>query len=192
VTILLVLVSKGNQVRAQEGAFAFEIRGGAAWPTGSFRSGEGGWAGETTVGPSFTMGFTLPAPGPFGAFLGFGQRYFGCQDPICAGSAGWASTGFDVDLRLVLGQRRVRPWFKGGLHTHRVEVKVVEEGGEPTKLRSDGGAGYEVGGGILIAFGERTSLSPGVHFGAGEVRFPGRGALRIQYLGADLGLVLGF
>jgi len=177
---------------AQEGAFAFEARGGRVFPIRSFRGGEGEWAGKTGAGASFGMGFTFPFPGPFGIFLGFGQRRFGCRGAICADRAEWVSTGFDVALRLVLGDRRMRPWLKGGFHSHRFEVTLLGEGGVPIETHSEGGSGFEIGGGLLIAIAERMSLSPGIHYGFGEVPFPGRRALRLEYVVADLGLVLGF
>lgn len=179
-------------VVGQEGAFAVEIRGGAALPVSSFRAGDQGWAGEAGPGSSFGIGFTFPAPGPFGSFLGFGQRRFSCDGPLCEAGSDWLSTGFDVALRLVMGKRRIRPWLRGGLHTHLVEGRVLEEGDMVTNLRSDPGAGFEVGGGLLIAIGERTSLSPGVQYGRGEVSFPSRSTLRLRYLSAEVGVMMGF
>jgi hypothetical protein len=78
------------------------------------------------------------------------------------------------------------------LHTHRVEGHVVEGAGGSEELKSGGGAGYEVGGGLLIAIGERTSLSPGFRYGSGSAPFPDRRDLRLEYFVADLGLVVGF
>lgn len=177
---------------AQEGSFAFELRGGLGVPVGSFRSGDGDWWGKGKLGPAFGMGFTFPAPGPFGLFLGFGQRHFGCNAPACPSGTDWVSTGFDVALRLVIGQNRIRPWLRGGIHTHLVEGKILATGSEGVGLQSEGGVGYEVGGGLLIAIGRRTSLSPGIRYGAGDVPFKGRSDLGLQYLMADLGLVVGF
>ena len=179
-------------VVGQEGAFAVEIRGGAALPVSSFRTGDEGWAGEAGLGSSFGIGFTFPAPGPFGSFLGFGQRRFSCDGPLCKAGSDWLSTGFDVALRLVMGKRRIRPWLRGGLHTHLVEGRILEEGDIATYLRSDTGAGFEVGGGLLVAIGERTSLSPCVQYGWGKVSFPGRSALRLRYLSAEVGVMMGF
>ncbi len=181
-----------DMAQGQEGTFAFEIRGGPSLPLSSFRSGEGPWPGETGPGASFGMGFTLPAPGPFGSYFGFGQRRFSCKGPLCSKGSEWISTGFDVDLRLVLGRKRVRPWVRGGVHTHLVEGRVLRQGEVVEGIRSDTGAGFEVGGGILVAIGERTSLSPGVHYGWGKVAFPKDPSFQLRYLNAELGLVLGF
>ena len=190
--VLLLALAWPAPASAQEGSFAFEIRGGPVLPVGSFRSGEEeGW-GKGKAGPAFGMGFTLPAPGPFGMFLGFGQRHFGCDAPACPAGADWVSTGFDVALRLVLGRDRIRPWFRGGLHTHVVEGRILESGSGASGIQSETGYGYEVGGGVLIALGRRTSLSPGIRYGFADVPFQERPDLALRYLVADLGLVLGF
>ena len=189
---LLGLAIFPSSVRSQEGAFAFQIRGGQAVSSGDFRSGEEAWQKGSGQGSSFGMGFTFPAPGPFGAFLGFGQRRFSCDDSVCPDGSDWISTGFDVALRLVRGEGRVRSWIQGGLHTHRLEGEVFGEGGGPGEITSRGGAGFEVGGGLLIGVGTRTSLSPGVRYGWGEVPFENRKGIGLRYLILDLGLVLGF
>jgi opacity protein-like surface antigen len=97
-----------------------------------------------------------------------------------------------VALRLVLGQDRIRPWLRGGIHTHLVEGRIQDPGSGVLDIRSESGAGYEVGGGVLIAVGQRASLSPGFRYGFGDVPFKGRPDLGLRYLMADLGLVLGF
>lgn len=190
--VLLGLVILPSSVRSQEGAFAFQIRGGQAVPSGGFRSGEEAWQKGSGQGSSFGMGFTFPAPGPFGVFLGFGQRRFSCDDSVCPEGSDWISTGFDVALRLVMGEGRVRSWIQGGLHNHRLEGEVLGQDGSSGRITSDGGGGFEVGGGLLIGVGTRTSLSPGVRYGWGEVPFKDRKAVGLRYLIVDLGLVLGF
>jgi len=138
------------------------------------------------------MGFTFPLGGFLGGYLGFSQHRFGCDDRVCPGGKEWASTGFDVAFRIVLGPRKpLRPWIQGGIHTHRVEGRVLEGGGVRT-LHSEQGGGYEVGGGVLIKIGRRTSLSPGVRVGLGNVPFPDRSNMTLRFLVFDLGLVLGF
>lgn len=176
---------------AQEGAFAFQVRGGVGVPVGDFRSGEGNWAGRAEAGPAMTMGFTLPFPGPLGAYLGFGQYRFGCGEAVCRPGKEWVSTGFDGGLRFVLGERRVRPWVQAGVHTARVEASLAidSDGG---KRISDRGVGVEVGGGLLVAVGRRTSLNTGVRYGRLDADFSKVGTLGMRYLGVDLGLALGF
>jgi hypothetical protein len=181
-----------SSVVGQEGAFAFQLRGGLAIPSGEFRSGEGAWHGKSGQGAAFGMGFTFPTPGPFGAYLGFGQRHFSCDESVCPPGTDWISTGFDVALRAVIGEGGVRSWIQGGVHTHRMEGELLADDGEPRRITSEGGGGFEVGGGLLIAVGARTSLSPGLRYGWGEVPFKGQRAMELRYVIVDVGLVLGF
>jgi hypothetical protein len=176
----------------QEGAFAFHISGGQGVPVGRFASEERGWEGKSRAGPAFGMGFSFPGPGPLMLFLGFGQRRFPCDESACPAGADWTSTGYDVALRYVVGEGRVRAWMQGGIHTHRVEGEGWSEEGETYPLLSDGGTGSEVGGGVLIGIGERTSLAPGLRYGRGRAPLRNGRILRPRYLLLELGLVLGF
>ena len=178
-------------LEGQEGAFAFKIRGGASIPVAEFRAQDRGWEGKTGMGPTFGMGFTVPFPGPTDAYLGFSQHRFSCDENVCPRGKEWVSTGFDLALRKVFGQGAIRPWIQAGFRSHRMEGRVLEEGDVPTS-HSEGGSGFEVGGGILIRLAERTSLSPGIRYGEGTVPFPDREMLRLRYLVADLGLVMWF
>jgi hypothetical protein len=180
-----------GKLAAQEGSFAFQIRAGGTHPVSAFGGADAGWEGHTTSGVTLGMGFTFPFYRVFDGYVGFSQYRFGCDPDLCPRGKDWISTGFDAALRLVLGRQRLRPWIQGGFHSQRLEGKLrVPEGVET--LRSDGGGGYEVGGGILVQVGERTSLAPGVRFGFGHVPFATRPTMKLRYLVADLGLVLGF
>jgi hypothetical protein len=176
---------------AQEGPYAFQIRGGATAAVGAFGDGNQGWEKGSGGGTSLAMGLTIPFFRFVGGYLGFSQHRFACDEVICPEGKDWISTGFDAALRVVVGEGRVRPWLQAGLHTHRLEARVWEEGrGE--RLTSEGGGGYEAGGGILIQIGERNSLAPGVRYGLGNVPFLLQPNLKLRYLVFDLGLVLGF
>lgn len=188
--VLGLLPSRGT-LAGQEGSFAFQIRGGGALPVGAFRSAEEGWEGRAGRGTSFGMGFTFPVLGPLGGYLGFGQRRFQCDDAVCPSGKYWTSTGFDVAARTVIGRSRIRLWTQAGLHTHRMEGRIRLDG-KPHHLTSEGGAGFELGGGVLIQIGRRTSLSPGLWYGQGHVPFTGRASMQPRYLIMDLGLVMGF
>ena len=189
--LCLLLARLPGPVFAQEGPYAFQLRGGVTLPVGDFGDEEMGWEREAGSGPSLNMAFTFPLRGALGGYLGFGQYRFSCDREVCPEGKTWTSTGFDVALRLVLGSRPLRPWIQGGFHNHRVEGRIQSPDG-PVRLRSEGGGGYEVGGGVLVRVGERTSLAPGVRFGLGNVPFDGRANLGLRFLVLDLGLVLGF
>jgi hypothetical protein len=175
----------------QEGSFAYQIRGGMSTAVGSFRDPDQGWKGKAGAGASLSMGFTFPLHRPLGVYLGFSQHRFRCDEAVCPSGKNWVSTGFDVALRSVLGRRPVRPWLQAGFHSHRVEGRLFRDQGVK-RVASDGGGGFEVGGGFLVKIGERASLSPGIRYGEGNVPFPLEGRMGMRYLVADLGLVVGF
>lgn len=189
---LLLLTGAPGKGSGQEGAFAFQIQGGWDVPLGTFRSGEDRWQGDSGQGPNFSMGFTFPAPGPFGAYLGFGQRSFECDTAVCPEGRSWTSTGFDVALRWVLGEGRFRGLLQGGLHTNRVEGKILGPSGLVESVTSQGGGGMELSAGALVGVGERTSLAPALRYGWGRVPFPDRAAMELQYLVVDIGILMGF
>ncbi len=190
--VFIFFLTGPGALRGQEGAFAFQIQGGWNFPLGDFRAGDGTWYGKAGQGPNFSMGFTFPAPGPLGAYVGFGQRSFECDTAVCPEGHRWTSTSFDVALRGVVGKGRVRGWVQGGLHTNRMEGRILSAGGRGVRLTSDGGGGFEVGGGLLVRIGARTSLVPGVRYGWGEAPFPESAAMDLRYLMVDLGILMGF
>ena len=175
----------------QEGPYAFQIRGGGTLPVGAFHDDAQGWEEEAGKGPSLGMGFTFPLFRSVGGYLGFSQYRFACDEDVCPKGKDWISTGFDVALRMVLGGRKVRPWIQGGLTTPRIESQVLVDG-QGRSLHSQGGLGFEVGGGILVKVGERMSFSPGVRYGSAGVPYLDHPTLELRYLVLDLGLVVGF
>lgn len=175
----------------QEGPFAFQIKGGSTFPLSSFRDKEEGREGEARSGPSFAMGFTFPFYRIFGGYLGFSQHRFSCDRDICPEGYPWVSTGFDIALRVVMGETMIRPWVQAGLHTNRIEGRVWE-GQSHRDLHSKGGGGYEVGAGLLVQIAERMSLNPGIRYGSGDVPFWEGPMMELRYLVFDLGLVVGF
>jgi hypothetical protein len=191
VGILLGVLLTPSCLRGQEGPFAFQIRGGATAAVGGFLNEEEGWEEKAGPGRSFGMGFTLPLFKMVGGYVGFSQHRFSCDEDICPEGEGWVSTGFDVAVRAVLGRSEIRPWVQAGIHTHRLEAEVFGHAGVET-LHSEGGGGLEVGVGVLIEMGERTSLSPGLRYGRATVPFSFRPNMKLEYLVADLGLVVGF
>ncbi len=191
ILVLFILALSPGLSEAQEGEFAFHLRGGQNLPMGDFRDSTRGWERGVKPLPGFDLGFSFPFPGPFGLLLGFGQRRFACDGEVCPDDTAWVSTGFDAALRWVMGTGGLRSWLQGGIHTHRMEGRVLGEEGA-RRVTSDGAAGIEVGGGLLISLGERTSLSPGVRYGSARVPFPEPGDMTVRYLVVDLGLVMGF
>lgn len=191
VLVLLLLTAGPEGVEGQEGPYAFQIRGGVTQPLGDFLNEEMGWEGRAGAGPSLAMGFTFPLYRIIGGLVGFGQHRFSCDEDVCPKGQSWTSTGFDVAIRIAGRRGPIRPWIQGGFHTHRIQVTILEAGSVRT-VNSEGGGGLEAGGGLLIQIGERTSLSPGVRYGLGNVPFSAHPTLDLSFLVFDVGLVIGF
>ena len=192
VPILLLLLSAGfDGAEGQEGPYAFQIRGGITQPLGDFLDESVGWEEKGGAGPSLSMGFTFPLYWHIGGLVGFSEHRFSCDEDVCPEGKDWISTGFDIAIRIAGKRGPIRPWIQGGFHTHRIQVKILEEGSS-RKLNSEGGGGLEAGLGLLVQVGERTSLSPGVRYGLGNVPFADHPTLDLRFLVFDVGLVIGF
>jgi len=192
VLISFLFLAAGNTgIEGQEGPYAFQIRGGVTQPLGDFLNEDIGWEGRAGAGPSLAMGFTFPLFHWIGGMVGFSQHRFSCDETVCPEGKSWISTGFDLAIRIAGRRGPVRPWVQGGFHTHRVQVSILADG-SPDRVNSEGGGGLEAGGGLLVQIGERTSLSPGVRFGLGNVPFSTRPTLDLSFLVFDVGLVIGF
>lgn len=187
----LILVAAFGGVEGQEGPYAFEIRGGVTQPLGDFLDESMGWEGRAGAGPSLAMGFTFPLHRWVGGLVGFSQHRFSCDENVCPEGKYVISTGFDAAVRIAGRRGPIRPWIQGGFHTYRIQVMVLGDG-SPRRVNSEGGGGLEAGGGLLVQIGERTSLSPGIRYGLGNVPFSTRPTLDLSFLVFDVGLVIGF
>lgn len=191
IAVWICLAVPSSPAFGQAGPFAFQIRSGFTRPLAGFRDPLHGWEGGSKAGPTLGMGFTFPLYRGIGGYMGFSQHRFGCDEAVCPEGKYWTDTGFDLAIRVVMGKGALRSWVQGGLHTHRMEGKITGADGAE-RLKSEGGGGYEVGGGFLLSIGERTSLAPGVRYGLGNVPFDNLPTLGVRFLVFDIGLVLGF
>jgi hypothetical protein len=187
----LVLVLAGlvapTSARAQA-PLALEVRGGAFVPVAGFRTGpeQGGRLGW---GPSFGLGFALERSDGLHLLLGFSQHRVDCADDGCGGEGEYVSTAWDLGARLDMGSGVSVPWVRLGLTFPRVERNRPEPfDDDVTSL----GLGAEAGAGVRLGVAGRFHLSPGIRFGLVDADLPSGGTLRMRYLAADVGLVVGF
>lgn len=165
-----------------------EGRGGLFVPLGGFRSGpeEGG---RLRAGPSLGVGFALERSDGLHFTVGFSQHRLDCRDDGCAGDGEYVATAWDLGARLDLGSGAAVPWVRAGLTLPRVERDRPEpEGADVTKLA----VGGEVGAGVRLSIGGRFHVSPAVRFGAVDTGLPEGGTLRMRYMVADVGVMVGF
>lgn len=186
---LVLALSCGHGVSAQESPLVVEGHGGAALPIGSFAHGSGTGEGAS-AGASFGVDFALPGGGRFAPYVGFAQHRFDCADAGCAAAGQYVATGFHGGIRLTpLPGHSVLPWVRVGAVATRVETDAL--GGANVGV-SDLGLGGEVGAGVHIGGASQIALNPGVRLAAVNTKLPGGSTLRMRYLIADLAIVLAF
>lgn len=181
------LVGVPEPARAQA-PLTVEARGGAILPVSGFRTGpEAG--GDLAPGASLGVHFALERSGSLHLLFGFSQHRLDCSDDGCAGDGEYVATAWDLGARLDFGSGRAVPWVRVGVTVPRVE----RDRPEPLDHEvSDLGIGAEGGVGLRVGVAGRFHLSPGVRFGAADMGLPSGGTLRMRYVVADIGLVVGF
>lgn len=183
--ILCLPAAVGGQQRP-----GVELRGGVIAPLGDFREGVVAGA-ELAPGPSFAVHLLIPRGARSTVLLGFAQHRLPCSGAACADAGPFVSTSWNVGARWALRTQGVSPWIRLAALFDRSEADFLEEGA-PVRRASSFGLGGELGVGLRVPFGERSSFGPGVRFAALNPHFPGFGAIAMRYAVADLALVIGF
>lgn len=191
VLLPVLLVAALPTQGAGQAPLVLDVRGGVAVPVAT---GESGPATKLEAGASYGLHLAF-LRGPRSAFyVGFTQHRFGCGQGTCAEGGALVSTGWDVGTRLAFPLGALVPWIRLGVVFDRVEGDFGDFGGATAPVRrvSDLAAGAEAGIGAVAAVGGRFSVNPGVRYTVLNTRFPEEGLLRMRYLVADLGIVIGF
>ncbi|HEX2204330.1 MAG TPA: outer membrane beta-barrel protein [Longimicrobium sp.] len=131
--------------------FSFEVRGGAAIPTGDL-SGDRDAEPGLALGATATLHF-IPLVGVYG---GYSRAQFGA-----GGDGEYTDQGIDVGLRLGIPTPLIPidPWIKAGLTYHSLEASGFTL--PVNNFEADASLGYEVGAGLGFGFGP-LSLTPGI------------------------------
>lgn len=147
------LAASGAQ--AQILPFSFEVRGGMGIKTEEFRPGD-----TSTTTASGGVGFGANAAIDFlpGVAVYGGYDRYAFNAEIDGADAEYIDQGFVAGAKVtppigaLLG---FRPWVRGGVLFHELELTEVNE-------KSGRSTGFEVGGGIDIPLGLVLSFTPGV------------------------------
>ncbi len=179
-------------LQAQDSPLVMEARGGLSVPLASFRTGPDR-GGEITNAPTFGVHFVYRGPSGWGPYVGFDQHRFDCADDGCPPHPGDASreyvdTNWDIGMQRTIGNFG---WVRAGFLFGRVERDFVEGAGL-ARHASSLGAGVEGGAGLRVPIRGRLSLSPGARYGWLNTRFRDGDLVRLRWLTADVGVVLGF
>ncbi|HEU4556251.1 MAG TPA: outer membrane beta-barrel protein [Longimicrobium sp.] len=159
---LAAVAFTGTQANAQSALpLSFEVRGGAAIPTGDF-----GDLASTGFGLNGNVTFNVtPVVGIYG---GYTLNRFGINDDL--GELGDDVTlteqGFDVGLKARFASPTglpVTPFFRGGAIFHKLSIdEDFVDPGEDNE--TDMKLGFEVGGGVEVGLSRNITLTPQVGY----------------------------
>lgn len=182
----LLIPSRGG---AQISPLQVEARVGAWIPTTDL-AGAQGFEGAASADVSFGVHFVLRS-GLISYVVGFSEHRFGCTAGQCGEAVDFASTAWDLGIRVNLRSAGVVPWVSLGATAAIFDARV-DTGTGVQREESDRGWGYEAGAGVVIPVAGPFAINPGVRYGRSDVDFASRGTLETRHIIADLGFVLGF
>ena len=190
--VVLAALARGDAAHAQElPPLVIEMRGGAALPVSSFRTGPD-QGGEIVRAPTFGLHFVYRSSAGWGPYAGFSQHRFDCADDGCPG-AEYVATTWDFGAQRTLG---LHGWIRAGVLFGRLEREFAGAGAPP----GEGGVagvsslslGAEGGAGVRVPLRGRLALTPGLRYGWLNTRFRDDGLMRMRWVAADLGLAIAF
>jgi len=190
--LLAVALVAAAEVQAQGILpFSVEARGGLAFPTTDFPTGNGG-VGEAENGVGFGVNATFSFLPGIAVYGGWDRVTFGAGDNVGGGSESeFVDQGFAVGgkLSLPLGLLvGVSPWVKGGALIRTLDL----QGDDGVSLFADDesgrSTGFEVGAGVDIPLGLVLSFTPGVTYRTYKPDFGGTSDNSVSYVDVSLGL----
>jgi hypothetical protein len=192
--VVLAALARPDAARAQDlPPLAIEMRGGAALPVSSFRTGPD-QGGEIVRAPTFGLHFVYRSSAGWGPYAGFSQHRFDCADDGCPG-AEYVVTTWDFGAQRTLGGYG---WIRAGVLFGRLEREFAPAGA-PTANEGEGipgvsslSLGAEGGAGVRVPLRGRLALTPGVRYGWLNTRFREDGLVQMRWVAADLGLAIAF
>ena len=189
--LAVMLVVSGSSLTAQDFPLVVEGRGGIALPVASFSNGPDR-GGEIGRAPTFGLHLVYRGPSGWGPYVGFSQHRFDCAADGCPASTGrsaqeYVATNWDVGMQRTLGNFG---WVRTGFLFGRLERDFARVEGLLHRTSSLS-VGVEGGLGLNVPIKGRVRLTPGIRYSWLNTRFRDDGLVRLRWLAADVGLVLG-
>lgn len=186
----LALVFVAGPVGAQQQRWAFELRGGAAFPTEDVGSDELG----TGFGLEGSLRYAFMPH--LAAYAGWDWIRFSPDASFAGADMDFEETGYAFGLRFehpFTGESGGPAWWlRAGPTYDHVEI---EDGDGDIIADSGHGFGWEAGAGVALDVGERWSVTPGLRYRS-LTRDVEVGVMTteisLRYLAAELGLVMHF
>ena len=155
VAIGLIMLFTTHTAQAQD-RLSLEISGGGAFPTQDF--------GEADLGADFGLEAALAyrfLPRVSG-YAGWGWHHFAPDEPFAGADVDVEETGYTFGLRFArpFGALPLRYFVQAGGTYDHIELEDDDE----ITADSDHGLGWEVGAGVMLPFGNKWHLVPGVRY----------------------------
>ena len=188
---LAVMLIMGLSLTAQDFPLVVEGRGGIALPVASFSNGPDR-GGEIGRAPTFGLHFVYRGPSGWGPYIGFSQHRFDCAADGCPAGTGtsaqeYVATNWDIGSQRTIGNFG---WVRAGFLFGRLERDFASAEGLLHRTSSLS-VGVEGGLGLNVPIKGRVRLTPGIRYSWLNTRFRDDGLVRLRWLAADVGLVLG-
>lgn len=171
--------------------FAFEVRGGLAFPRGDLKetpADVGSVESGTSLGANVTFHF-MPM---LGIYAGYTHNRFGVEG---LEELKVTDQGFGAGVRIAVPTPLIPidPYVKAGLVFNELSYKLSLEGEEDEEFRdSDSSLGFEIGAGIGIGLGPKLSFTPQVTYTSYAPKYDGENSddFTVQHIRVDVGLRL--
>ena len=184
---MLAALAPARRARAQDlPPLVIEVRGGAALPVSSFRTGPD-QGGDIVRAPTFGLHFVYRSSAGWGPYAGFSQHRFDCADDGCPG-AEYVATTWDFGGQRTLGRFG---WIRAGVVFGRLEREFALGEGATAGVSSLS-MGAEGGAGVRVPLRGRLALTPGARYGWLNTRFRDGALVQMRWVAADLGLAIAF
>jgi hypothetical protein len=157
IAVSLAMLTLSSQAEAQD-RWAFEVRGGGAFPTQDLGSDDLG------TGVGFEATFRYLFSPHLGAYAGWGWTWFNAENSFAGADVDFEETGYTFGLRFehpFSDGTPVSGWLRaGGIYDH---IELEDADGDLV-ADSEHGLGFEAAVGVALSLGSRWSLTPGVRY----------------------------
>lgn len=160
VALTLAIFTLAASASAQE-RWAFELRGGAAFPTQDM-VGDLGTGNGVALGGAFAYSL-MPH---LGAYLGWDWMHFNPENSFAGADVDFEGTGYVAGLRFQHPVSDAVPfdvWARGGVRYDHLELENADG---DLIAGTDREVGFDVGAGVAVTVAERWSVTPGVRYRA--------------------------
>ncbi|HEX8209898.1 MAG TPA: outer membrane beta-barrel protein [Longimicrobium sp.] len=168
--------------------FAFEVRGGLAFPTGDLKDTEDD-VGSVESGVTFGANVTFHFMPMLGIYAGYTHNRFGVEG---LEELELTDQGFNAGVRIAVPTPLIPidPYVKAGLVYN--QLSFTFDGDDEDFVDSDRSLGFEIGAGVGIGLGPKLSFTPQVTYSSYAPKYDGENEddFTVSHIRVDVGLRL--